>query len=57
MKRRDKNKLSKAQKERIERACKKFKNETQEVVNGPDIDSISMQIGNGPKMTLASKKS
>ena len=48
--------LSKAQQERIDKACKKFQKKMQSTVNGSEIESISLQFGNGPEIVVASKK-
>jgi len=55
MKRRDKNKIYKAQQKRVNRAFKNFQNKMQSIVNGKDIESISMQIGDGPKTKIENK--
>ena len=47
---------SRAQQRRVNAACRRFKNRMQAVVNnGSDVERISIQIANGPEITIAEK--
>ena len=48
--------INKSQRKRIASTCRKYKKRMQSIVNGPGIDSISIQVGNGPKIVVAGKE-
>ena len=48
--------INKSPQKRIARACRKYKKKMQSIVDGPGIESISIQVGNGPKIVVAGKE-